>query len=171
MFQRQLKQLFLLIALCVSADTFAQGNIGVINLEGAISVSNYSRQQYKVLQADANYKKLTNEAKKLQEELKGIQKEGEKKSLTWSDAQKQAHVKKGQEKLAQYNRLGSQITAMRNQVAAQIEQTLAPQIEKIVNDIIDEKKIGLLLKSQAVYFRNADFDITEEVVEKLNAPQ
>lgn len=163
-----MKIISLLIVMFFHAGVSAQGNIGVINLEGAISVSNYSRQQYKLLQSDADYKKLASEIKSLEAELKSIQKEGAKKSLTWSQEQKQAHVKKGQAKLAQYNRLGGQLTNMRNAVAARVEKELAPKIEAIVNKVIEEKKIGLLLKSQAVFFRNADFDITEEVVKKLN---
>jgi outer membrane protein len=150
------------------SSVFAQGNIGVINLEGAISVSNYSRQQYKVLQADPGYKKLAESIEALEKELQALQKEGEKKSLTWSEEQKQAHVKKGQAKLAEYNRRGNQLTQVRNSVALKVEQALGPKIEKIVNDVITEKNIGLLLKSQAVYFRTADFDITDEVVKRLN---
>ena len=40
-------------ALFSSVSVVAQGNIGVINLEGVLIGSNYSRQQYQALQADA----------------------------------------------------------------------------------------------------------------------
>ncbi|MFT5116620.1 MAG: Skp family chaperone for outer membrane protein [Kiritimatiellia bacterium] len=149
-------------------NAFAQGNIGVINLKGALAASNYSRQQYQVLKSDSNYKKLVSKIKDLQKELQALQKEGETQSLTWSDEKKQKHVKAGQTKLARLNRLGQQESTIRNNIAAKVEQDLAPTIEKIVNDIIDEKNIGLLLKSQAVYFRTAEFDITVEVLERLN---
>jgi Skp family chaperone for outer membrane proteins len=149
----------------------AQGNIGVINLEGVLIGSNYSRQQYQALQADAQYKKLLSDIKSLKSELQALQKEGEANALTWSDDQKKSHIQKGQIKLEQYKRLGAQEAQTRNGLASQIEKELGPTIEKIVNNVIEEKKIGLLLKSQAVYFRTVEFDITEEVVKRLNDSQ
>lgn len=158
-------------ALFSSVSVVAQGNIGVINLEGVLIGSNYSRQQYQALQADAQYKKLLSDIKSLKSELQALQKEGEANALTWSDDQKKSHIQKGQIKLEQYKRLGAQEAQTRNGLASQIEKELGPTIEKIVNNVIEEKKIGLLLKSQAVYFRTVEFDITEEVVKRLNDSQ
>lgn len=156
------------VALLFQMSVSAQGNIGVIDLEGVLIASNYSRQQYQALQADAQYKKLAAEIKALKTELQALQKEGETNALTWSDEQKKSHIQKGQAKLEHYKRLGGQEAQVRNGLAARIEKELGPKIEKIVNGVIEEKKIGLLLKSQAVFFRTAEFDITEEVVKRLN---
>jgi Skp family chaperone for outer membrane proteins len=154
-----------------SAGAFAQGNIGVIDLEGVLIASNYSRQQYQSLQADTQYKKLLGDIKVLKGELQALQKKGETNALTWSEDQKKNHIQKGQVKLEQYKRLGAQEAQMRNGLASSIEKKLGPSIEKIVNSVIEEKKIGLLLKSQAVFYRTAEFDITEEVVKRLNDSQ
>ncbi len=154
-----------------SAGFSQQANIGVVDLQAAISSSNFARTEFQKLKADPDYKKLTNKIKSLQKELQSLQKEGETKSLTWSESQKKAHVQKGQKKLQEFNQLANQEAGARSNLTASLEKQLGPKIEKIVNDIISEKNIGLLLNSQAVYFRTADFDITEEVVKKLNSAQ
>lgn len=171
MFKKLLITCACISALFLSVGIVAQDNIGVISLEGVLIASNYSRQQYQALQADAQYKKLLSDIKSLKSELQALQKEGEANALTWSDDQKKSHIQKGQIKLEQYKRLGAQEAQTRNGLASQIEKELGPTIEKIVNNVIEEKKIGLLLKSQAVYFRTVEFDITEEVVKRLNDSQ
>lgn len=167
-----LNKQILLFLLTISFSMFTvsqQANIGVVDLQAAISSSNVAKAEFQKLKADASYKKLTDKIKSLQKELQALQKEGETKSLTWSDAQKKQHVQKGQAKLNEFNQLANQEANARGNLTASLEQTLGPKIEKIVNDIIADKNIGLLLNSQAVYFRTADFDITEEVVKRLNS--
>jgi len=149
---------------------FSEGlNIAVADLDRALRISNYSLKQYKILQADENYKQLIEKINGIREEIESIKKDGETKSLTWSESQKQEHVKKGQKKVAEINNLASQELSVRRRLDSSIHQELTPQVEKIVNDIIEEKSIGLLLKSQSVHFYTPTFDITEEIVKRLNA--
>ncbi len=147
----------------------AQKNVGVVDLDGVLAVADYSQQQVKALKANAEYKKILKDMKALEKELQALQKEGSTKSLTWSEEQKQQHVNKGQKKLSQLNQLANKRTAMTNDVENRVSEYLGPKIEKVVNEIIEEKGIGLIVNSKAVYFRTADFDISEEVVKRLNA--
>ncbi len=58
------------------------------------------------------------------------------------------------------------------QMAATREQALAPAYkayEKAVNDVIKEKNIQILLPGEATLYRTAAVDITEAVVEKIDA--
>ena len=153
-----------------SSFVFSEGlNIAVADLDRALRISNYSLKQYKILQADENYKQLIEKINGIREEIESIKKDGETKSLTWSESQKQEHVQKGQKKVAEINNLASQELSVRRRLDSSIHQELTPQVEKIVNDIIEEKSIGLLLKSQSVHFYTPTFDITEEIVKRLNA--
>ena len=145
-----------------------EGAIATIDLNTAIRASDYSLKQYKVLQADEYYKQLIATIEQTRSDLEKLQKEGETKSLTWSDEEKQAHRQKGQQKYAELNNLAQQEAGVRSRLDSSVQKELAPTVETIVNAIIDEKGIGLLLNSQAVYFRTADFDITEELVKRLN---
>lgn len=162
--------LVIFISFLSSSFVFSEGlNIAVVDLDRALRISNYSLKQYKILQADENYKQLIEKINGIREEIESIKKDGETKSLTWSENQKQEHVKKGQKRVAEINNLANQELSVRRRLDSSIHQELAPQVEKIVNDIIEEKSIGLLLKSQSVHFYTPTFDITEEIVKRLNA--
>lgn len=162
--------LVVFISFLSSSFVFSEGlNIAVADLDRALRISNYSLKQYEILQADENYKQLIEKINGVREEIESIKKDGETKSLTWSESQKQEHVKKGQAKVAEINNLANQELNVRRRLDSSIHQELTPQVEKIVNDIIEEKSIGLLLKSQSVHFYTPTFDITEEIVKRLNA--
>ena len=45
---------------------------------------------------------------------------------------------------------------------------MIPKIEEIVPKIIEEKKLGLLINARAAYFRTPDFDITQDLIDRLN---
>jgi len=147
------------------------GNIAVADLDRALRISNYSLKQYEVLKADENYKKLIAQINSIRAEIELMRKDGETKSLTWSETQKQEHLQKGQAKVAEINNLAGQEAAVRNRLDASIKKELAPKIETIVNEIIQEKSIGLLVKSQAVHFAKPLFDITEDIVKRLNSAE
>ncbi|EGG94540.1 Outer membrane protein H precursor [gamma proteobacterium IMCC1989] len=162
--------LVIFISFLSSSFVFSEGlNIAVVDLDRALRISNYSLKQYEILQADENYKQLIEKINGVREEIESIKKDGETKSLTWSESQKQEHVQKGQAKVAEINNLANQELNVRRRLDSSIHQELTPQVEKIVNDIIEEKSIGLLLKSQSVHFYTPTFDITEEIVKRLNA--
>jgi Skp family chaperone for outer membrane proteins len=169
-----MKKTIIFSTLCViffsSQFVFSEGtNIAVADLDRALRISSYSLKQYQVLRSDKNYQELIDKIKSVRTEIELMKKDGETKSLTWSEAQKQEHLQKGQSKVAEINNLANQEAAVRNRLDASIQQELAPKIELIVNKIIEEKSIGVLLKSQAVHFYTPAFDITEEVVKRLNS--
>lgn len=140
-----------------------------IDLSRALLLSDYAQQKLQGLKTDADYKKLSAQAKTLETELGELQKKGKANGLTWSDQQKQDHVKLMQGKIDQLRGITRQQAVMKQRVEANIEKELAPKVENIVNEIIKEKNIGLLVDSKAVYYRTAEFDITKEVVKRLNA--
>ncbi|MFT6255064.1 MAG: outer membrane protein [Granulosicoccus sp.] len=162
---------FFLVFLLNYSSAFSEGNIAIVDLDRAMLMSNYAVKQDKVLQADNGYKNLVEKIKEIQVTLQSLQKEAETKALTWSDEQKQLHQKKAQKIYAELNNLASQEVAVRKRLDANIKKELAPKVEVIVNKIIEEKKIGLLLKAKAVYFRAPEFDITEELVKRLNGSE
>jgi outer membrane protein len=162
---------FFLMFLLNHSSAFSEGSIAIVDLDRAMRISNYAAKQYKVLQTDNGYQELVEQVKKAQTTFQTLQKEAETKALTWSDEQKQVHQKKAQKIYAELNRLANQEVAVRKRLDANIKKELAPKVEVIVNKIIEEKKIGLLLKAKAVYFRTPEFDITEELVKRLNSSE
>lgn len=150
------------------SSAFSEGKVRVFNLERAIKLSNYTREQSEALKSNKDYKKLVSEIQSLQKELQALQKKGETNALTWSKKQKQDHVRNGQAKVAKLNELANQEAQYRRNVDANIDKELRPKIESVVDDIVTEKGIGLLVDSTAVFFRTTEFDITDEVVKRIN---
>jgi len=160
--------IFLCVMMSFSGLVYAQGKIGVVDLNGALAVADYSKQQLSALKNNSEFKDLAEKIKALKGDLQALQNEGEANALTWSQEQKQQQVKKMQGKVAELNGYGNQREKMKADLESRIGKELGPKIEKVVNQIIEEKGIGLLLNSQAVYFRTAEFDITNEVVDRVN---
>lgn len=146
----------------------AQDKVSVIDLNGALYSTNYAKSQLEALKNNAEYKSLTEQIKSLRKTLDALQKEGQTKSLTWSDEQKKQQVQKIQAKVGELNQAGNQREKLKADTEKRINQELGPKIEQVVNQILEEKGIGLLLNSQAVYHRTPAFDITTEVIERLN---
>ena len=165
----------LIFKLCVffsivssSVTVLAQDKVSVIDLNGALYSSDYAKSQLEALKNNAEYKSLTQQVKSLRETLNALQKEGQTKSLTWSDAQKKQQVQQMQAKVAELNQVGNQREKLKADAEKKINQEMGPRIEQVVNQILEEKGIGLLINSQAVYHRTPAFDITTEVIERLN---
>ena len=162
------KVIFVLVAALMCSTAYSESNISVIDLNRTLSASNYAQQELQALKSNPEYKKLIDAIKGLQKELGDLQKKGETESLTWSDEQKQQHVSLMQGKFTQFNQLGNQQAEIQKQLERKVEQTLTPKIEEIVNVIIEEKGISLLLTSKAVFYRKPEYDITQEVIDRLN---
>ncbi len=158
--------LFSLVIFNVSA--FAETKVAVLSLQQVLKNANFTRQQYKNLNADANFKQLNEQVKSLQDEVKLLRKQGETQSLTWSEAQKQKHLQDGQAKLDKMNQLIAQQRQITNQLDVTIERQLLPKIREIITAIVEKQKIDLLLNDPVILFANEELDITQDVLTQLN---
>ncbi len=154
--------------LIFSGVVIAQQAIAVIDIERAAIQSNYAKSSIKKLQESDTFKKNLDLYKRLGGEFKALQNDGKTNGLTWSDEQKAAHTSKLEKKLAEINKVGGQLDSEKAAVERRIQKELTPKIEKIVPEIIKDKKLGLLLNSRAVYFRTPEYDITQELTDRLN---
>ncbi len=151
-----------------SSMAVAQQAIAVIDIERAAIQSDYAKNSIKKLQDSDTFKQNLAVYKRLGGEFKAMQKDGQTNGLTWSDEQKAAHTSKLEKKLAEINKIGGQLDSEKAAVERRIQKELTPKIEKIVPEIIKDKKLGLLLNSRAVYFRTPEYDITQELIDRLN---
>jgi outer membrane protein len=158
------------LVLVFSSLSYAQQNIAVIDIETAAIRSDYAKSEIEKLKQSDTFKKNLDEYNALGKEFQALQKEGQANGLTWSDEQKQAHKKKMEEKVVLLNKIGGQLDAEKAAVDKRIQQELTPRIEKIVPEIIKNKKIDLLLKSQAAYFVIPEYNITQDLIDRLNKP-
>ena len=146
----------------------AQQKIAVINIEAAMLNSDYAKESIKKLKEKSSYKSKLDEYARLRKEFQALNEDAKTNGLTWSDKQKLAHKEKIEAKVQVINQVGSQLEAENVAVEKGIQQELTPKIEKIVSEMIKEKELGLLINARASYFHTPDFDITTQVIERLN---
>jgi outer membrane protein len=165
MFNR-LAMALLATAMMAAPSVYAEMNIVVLDPARAILGSD----EGKVLLAN-----LENELKADQDELRSsaeafqalqakLQKDGE----VMSDSDKRKAVKE-LESMQVDIQFGQQKLQKEAQDRQQeILQSLAPQYQKVLNDLIQVDQIDLILQPNALQYANAKHDITKRVTEKLN---
>ena len=164
------KTIFFLV-LFLPPIVFAQSNIAIIDIEAAAINSNYAKQSIAELKESASFKKNFQQYNLMGKAFQALQEDGKTNSLTWSAEQKKSHQKKLEVKIAELNKIGGSLDKEKAAVEARIQKEFTPKIEAIVPKIIQEKQIGLLINARSVYFSTPDFDITKELVDRLNALQ
>jgi Skp family chaperone for outer membrane proteins len=147
----------------------AQQNVYVIDIEAGALRSDYANEFLKNATNTDNYKNGIAEYNKLRTEFEALQADAKTNGLTWSDEQKKSFNVKIEQKLKEVNQLGGQLESARNTLQGRVIQELTPDIEKIVQQIIEEKNVDVLMNSRAVYFQKPEFNITSMLTEKLNA--
>ncbi len=166
-----LKQFFsfiILLGISLSAYTAEANNIAVIDIEGAVAKSNYAQKARKDLENSKSFQDMRTRYNELGKQLEAMEKDAKANGLTWSKEQKESHNQSAKEKLLEIKKINRQLDSEVNEINKKMAQELNPRIDTIVNDIIKEKNIGLLLKAGAVHFATPGFDITEELLERLN---
>jgi outer membrane protein len=157
------------IVFSISTISIAQQNVFVIDIEAGALRSDFAKDFLNKATSTENYKNGIAEYNKLRAEFKALQEDAKTNGLTWSDEQKNTFNGQIEQKLKAVNQLGGQLESARNSLQGRVIQELTPDIEAIVQALIEEKNVDVLMNSKAVYFQKPEFDMTAELTEKLNA--
>lgn len=157
------------IVVSISNVSIAQQNVFVVDIEAGALRSEFAKDFLNKATSTENYKNGIAEYNKLRAEFKALEDDAKTNGLTWSDQQKNTFNDQIQQKLKAVNQLGGQLDSASNSLKGRVIQDLTPDIEKIVQTIIEEKSVDVLMNSKAVYFQKPEFDLTAELTEKLNA--
>jgi outer membrane protein len=149
--------------------SIAQQNVFVVDIEAGALRSEFAKNFLNKATSTENYKNGIAEYNKLRTEFKALQDDAKANGLTWSDEQKKTFNGQIEQELKVVNQLGGQLESARNSLQGRVIQDLTPDIEMIVQAIIEEKNVDVLMNSKAVYFQKPEFDLTAELTEKLNA--
>ena len=156
------------IVVSISSISIAQQNVFVVDIEAGALRSDFAKDFLNKATSTENYKNGVAEYNKLRGEFKALQDDAQTNGLTWSDEQKNTFNGELEQKLKEINQLGGQLESARSSLQGRVIQELTPDIEKIIQAIIEEKNVDILMNSKAVYFQKLEFDITAELTEKLN---
>lgn len=156
-------------ALCMmSAVSFAETKIAVLNPEGAILSTTVAKARFEKLEKTPDYAATKAKLDGISSDYKALQESAKKEATTWSAEKKEEVGKKIQnlQQDAQFN--GQKIQKSRQEAAEAIIQELGPKYQAALKQIVDAEKIGLLLGPQAAIFATPEYDITPKVTDLIN---
>jgi outer membrane protein len=151
-----------------SSLALSQEKVAVVDIEAAAINSDFAKKAIKDLNNSATFKKNGETYNNINNEIKKMQDDAKANGLTWSDEDKKIYNVKLEEKIKNLKRARAQLDQEQANVEQGIQKELTPKIEKIIPEIIKEKNIGLLINARAAYFRTPEFDITKELIDRLN---
>lgn len=151
-----------------AADEVAP-KIAVLDWRAALLGTEQAREEFRLIrqslsQDEQEIRTLADDAKKLQERLKS-----ETENLN-ADEKRQLS-KEVQEKAEEYQFLGQRLQKEQRQRQEVYIRSVRPQLDEAIRQVIEAKKIDLLLDRQAVTFVSKRMDITEDVITHLNGMQ
>lgn len=157
------------VAKAEPADDFVATKIAVLDWRAALLGTDQARAEFQSIrealsQDEQEIRSLAEEAKQLQDKLKV-----EADSL--SADEKRQLSKDIQEKAEEYQFLGQRLQKEQRQRQEAYIRGVRPQLDDAVRQVIESKKIDLLLDRQAVTFVHKRLDITQDVIIQLNKMQ
>lgn len=156
-------------ALCVmSAVSYAETKIAVINPEAAIFSTTVAKARFEKLEKTADYSSTKAKLDGISADYKALQESAKKDGTTWSNEKKEEVAKKiqGLQQDAQFN--GQKLQKARQEAAEAIAQELGQKYQAALKQVVDSEKIGLLLSAQAAVFATPEYDITAKVTDIIN---
>ncbi len=171
-----LKQIILITSLVVipvlgtsiSPVVYAEDKpiIGVIEWRSAIFSTDEAKKENSRIQKQ--FKKDTQKLKSLESKVSADRKKLEKRSELLSDKQKEALLADLQNNLLEYQTLGQEVQQKIKEKEQEFIKKQTPRIQKIVEEISEEKNLHAVMHVDAVIYGRLTVDITKEVIDALN---
>lgn len=163
---KKLSILVCLIALVASNTVFAHATIGVFNLERALFETDAWKQELAGLEGVFQEEQET--ASSLRNEIAELQTNLEINAPTLTAIELQRIVEEGQFKRLQLQQIGERVqTALRSSQASFLDR-YRQLLGDAVNEVYEEGGYDLILRSESVVISGFTYDITSEVLAKLN---
>ncbi|MEH6469608.1 MAG: OmpH family outer membrane protein [Halopseudomonas sp.] len=144
----------------------AESSIAVIDMEAALAASKQAQTLREKLQQE--FAAEESDLRKLSEEGNALKAKLEKEGSFMSDEERQQLRTQVQQKYQQFQSLGNQVKQETQSREREFLQQLRPQIEVILQAIVDSDKIDVILNKKGVVYAQPTMDLTQRVVDELN---
>ncbi|MFC3117284.1 OmpH family outer membrane protein [Cellvibrio fontiphilus] len=163
------QKMFAVIALSlVSAASFAQGKVVVLDPTGAVMATAAAKAKFEKLQKSADFAAAKAKLDGLAADIKALQTEYQKDGMTWS-AEKRAESEKKLQSLGQdYQFQGKKLQGEQQALMQQIMQELGPKMETVVKQLVESENISMIVDAKSVMMAKPENDLTPKVTELLN---
>ncbi len=163
----KIKQWLLILVLSVvSVQLQAAIKVGVVDIRTALFTSDAAK---------VFSKKLVDEFKKDELEVKGVQQEGrklqdqlKKDAAIMSEKERTTVADKLEEKIKEFKYLKTKLDEAVNKRKQEFVQESKPKVDKVLKDIVDSEKLDIVFPREATIYTKPALDITAKVIEKLN---
>lgn len=149
----------------------ATEGIAVIDYRTVFLGTDLARERFTDLRESSEYKTISDEAQKKQEELISVSEELQKESKTLSDEEKASMQKKAQTLYQDLQYANQKAQALESELLQKLEAEQTPNVQKVINELVKAKKISLLFNSGALLAfdtSNEAINVTPEVIDLLN---
>lgn len=158
--------LIFVAAMAVSLPTFADTNIGVVDLRQALFSSDSAKSFSESLQKDfasdeAKVREAQESAKKLKDRL-------EKDGAMMNESERGKLAGEFQEKVKEFNFLKQRLDSAVAQRKQAFLEKARPDVDAAVKELLDENGLDLILPSEAVVYVKPDMNLTSQLLDKLN---
>jgi len=170
------KIVFLWLAIFSTVTVFAADSVGgnapakivVLDIQGAIMMTNTAREKMKALENQKEYAEMHKKAEALRQQLIKKQEELQKEGPAWSADKRNNHLKDMDFMRKDFELSAQKLQAEQQELVRQLVKAAEPKIKQAMDQIIKEQGIAVVLEKGATIFADRSTDITELLVQKLN---
>ncbi len=155
-----------LASFSLQADNFKSARVAVLDWQAALMESKTIQDEFK--KADQQLSNEQGRARQLAEEAKGLQDRLQRDGSIMNEDEKRRLSQQLEQKAQEYQFIASRLQKQQQDMRQEIVEKHRPNLEKIVNELIKQHKIDILLDKQAAAFAAPEFDLTQQVADRLN---
>lgn len=161
---KKIKAAAMVLTLLASHSVFAA--YGVIDIEQIVDQSTYLKQQNNALQQQIKPQSVQLET--LGKQLQDIQ-QNVQKGAKLSEAEMKKLSTEYQDKMQKYNSLQQTIQSTVKSNIQQMNKTMDARIKQAAEQLRQEHKLEVVLNKNSVIAYDAKYDLTDKMVQKVNA--
>ena len=160
-----LAAMFVLPSAHVQANS--QQRIAVLDLQEALLSMDRVRKAFE--QIDQQLRSEEVRIRELAEEARSLQQRLQRDADIMSESERTRLTQQMQQKAQEYQQRGNRLQQQQQQRRQEVINEKRPQLEEVVNQLLEEHNIDILLDRQGVHFAKPQFDLTPVVADRLNA--
>lgn len=154
------------LALVSVAPLTQAAGIGVIDLERVVEGSTYLKQQNTAFQQ--KIQPQTSKIEQLSKELEALQQRAQSNTKL-SDAEKQKMSTQYQAKFQELNQLQQSVQSNVQSSIQQIRTVFDARVKQITEQLRKENNLDVVLNKNSALAYDAKYDLTDKMIQKVNA--
>ncbi|WP_180039804.1 MULTISPECIES: OmpH family outer membrane protein [unclassified Acinetobacter] len=154
------------LALASVAPLTQAAGIGVIDLERVVEGSTYLKQQNTAFQQ--KIQPQTSKIEQLSKELEALQQRAQSNTKL-SDAEKQKMSTQYQAKFQELNQLQQSVQSNVQSSIQQIRTVFDARVKQITEQLRKENNLDVVLNKNSALAYDAKYDLTDKMIQKVNA--